>query len=181
MKVHGTPIQDLLLLEPKIWADHRGWFMESFSEKSMETYGQRVHFVQQNHSYSAQTGTLRGLHYQSQPRAQTKLVRCTRGEIWDVAVDLRQHSDTYLQWHAVHLSEDNKYLFWIPKGFAHGFLTLQDHTEVQYLVDEPYDPSVDCCIRYDDSQLNIVWPVAQPILSDKDRRAPYLADITLDF
>ncbi|NTW71209.1 MAG: dTDP-4-dehydrorhamnose 3,5-epimerase [Eubacteriaceae bacterium] len=181
MKIILTDIEDLLILEPKVFGDHRGWFMETYSSKTMTENGIDREFIQDNHSLSAQKGTLRGLHFQNAPKAQTKLVRCTRGKILDVAVDLRKSSLTYKKWFSVELSEDNKRQLLVPKGFAHGFLTLTDDAEVQYKVDEYYSPDCDRSIRYDDPELAILWGSIQPILSDKDLNAPYLADSDVNF
>jgi dTDP-4-dehydrorhamnose reductase/dTDP-4-dehydrorhamnose 3,5-epimerase len=143
--------------------------------------GINIEFVQDNHSMSAQKGTLRGLHFQTNPKAQTKLVRCTKGKILDVAVDLRKRSSTYKQWVGVELSEDNKKQLLIPRGFAHGFLTLTDDVEVQYKVDEYYAPECDRSIRFDDPEIGVDWGIEDPILSEKDLKAPLLEDSDVDF
>src|SRR6056297_797921 len=126
MKIIKTEIDDILILEPRVFGDHRGWFTETYSKTKFRELGIDIEFVQDNHSMSALKGTLRGLHFQTNPKAQAKLVRCTKGKILDVAVDLRKGSSTYKQWVGVELSEDNKKQLLIPKGFAHGFLTLAD-------------------------------------------------------
>jgi dTDP-4-dehydrorhamnose 3,5-epimerase len=144
-------------------------------------HGIDIIFVQDNHSLSAQSATLRGLHFQINPKAQTKLVRCTRGKVLDVAVDIRVGSPTYKQRVAVELTEDNKRQLFIPKGFAHGFVTLTDDTEVQYKVDEYYSPECDRSIRYDDPELGIDWGVTNPILADKDLNAPMFKDSDHNF
>ncbi|MDF2613509.1 MAG: dTDP-4-dehydrorhamnose reductase [Clostridia bacterium] len=176
-----TEIEDVLIIEPRVFGDHRGWFTETYSKVKFEELGIDVDFVQDNHSMSAQKGTLRGLHFQMNPKAQTKLVRCTKGKILDVAVDLRKGSSTYKKWVAVELSEDNKKQLLIPKGFAHGFLTLTDNAEVQYKVDEYYAPECDRSIRFDDSEIGIMWGIENPILSEKDLKAPLLKDSDTDF
>lgn len=181
MKIIQTDIENLLIIEPKVFGDHRGWFMETYSRKTMAEHGIVNEFIQDNQSLSAQKGTLRGLHFQNAPKAQTKLVRCTKGKILDVAVDLRKDSTTYKKWFSVELSEDNKRQLLVPKGFAHGFLTLTENAEVQYKVDEYYSPECDRSIRYDDPELAILWGDIQPILSDKDLKAPYLADSDVNF
>lgn len=181
MKIIETEIRDLYILEPVVHGDNRGWFFESFSDRELKEKGIDIVFVQDNHSFSAAKGTLRGLHFQIAPKAQTKLVRCTRGAILDVAVDLRVGSPTFLKWKAVELTEENKRQLLIPKGFAHGFLTLTDNVEVQYKVDEFYSPEHDRSIRFDDPQIGIDWGVDAPILSDKDRRAPLLCDSDVNF
>ncbi len=181
MKVTKTFIEDLFVIEPKVFGDHRGWFFESYSKEKLEGQGLTAEFVQDNHSLSGQKGTLRGLHYQAAPKTQTKLVRCTRGAVLDVAVDLRRKSPTYKKWFAVELSAANFKQFWLPKGFAHGFLTLEDDCEVQYKVDAYYAPECDRNIRYDDPEIGIDWGITNPILSEKDRGAPFLAESDANF
>ena len=181
MKIIKTEIEDVLILEPRVFGDHRGWFTETYSKTKFQELGIDIEFVQDNHSMSAQKGTLRGLHFQTNPKAQTKLVRCTKGKILDVAVDLRKGSSTYKQWVGVELSEDNKKQLLIPKGFAHGFLTLTDNVEVQYKVDEYYAPECDRSIRFDDPEIGVDWEVENPILSEKDLKAPLLKDSDVDF
>lgn len=181
MRIVETEVKDLYIIEPVVHGDHRGWFYESYSSLGFEKEGIDIVFVQDNHSMSAVKGTLRGLHFQINPKAQTKLVRCTRGAILDVAVDLRVGSPTYLKWKAVELSEENKRQLFIPKGFAHGFLTLTDNAEVQYKVDEFYSPECDRSIRYDDDAIGIDWGEISPILSEKDKNAPLLCDSDVNF
>lgn len=181
MKIIKTEIDDVLILEPRVFGDHRGWFTETYSKTKFQELGIDIDFVQDNHSMSAQKGTLRGLHFQTNPKAQTKLVRCTKGKILDVAVDLRKGSSTYKQWVGVELSEDNKMHLLIPKGFAHGFLTLTDDVEVQYKVDEYYAPECDRSIRFDDPEIGVDWGIENPILSEKDLKAPLLKDSDVDF
>lgn len=181
MNLEKTGIEGLYVVEPSVYGDNRGWFMESYSAKSFEKFGLCFDFVQDNHSMSLQKGTLRGLHFQNNPKAQTKLVRCTQGKILDVAVDLRKGSPTYLKWFAIELSEQNKKQLLIPKGFAHGFLTLTDNVQVQYKVDEYYCPDLDRSIRYDDPDIRIDWPIDNPILSDKDKNAPFLRESDINF
>jgi dTDP-4-dehydrorhamnose reductase/dTDP-4-dehydrorhamnose 3,5-epimerase len=181
MNIIKTEIDDVLILEPRVFGDHRGWFTETYSKIKFQELGINIEFVQDNHSMSAQKGTLRGLHFQKNPKAQTKLVRCTKGKILDVAVDLRKGSSTYKQWVGVELSEDNKKQLLVPKGFAHGFLTLTDDVEVQYKVDEYYEPECDRSIRFDDPEIGIDWRIDDPILSEKDLKAPLLKDSDVDF
>lgn len=181
MKIIETVIDDILILEPRVFGDHRGWFTETYSKTKFQELGIDIEFVQDNHSMSAQKGTLRGLHFQTSPKAQTKLVRCTKGKILDVAVDLRKSSSTYKQWVGVELSEENKKQLLIPKGFAHGFLTLTDDVEVQYKVDEYYAPECDRSIRFDDPEIGVDWEIENPILSEKDLKAPLLKDSDVDF
>jgi dTDP-4-dehydrorhamnose 3,5-epimerase len=154
---------------------------QTYNEKSFNDHGIMMRFVQDNHSYSTQKGVLRGLHFQNQPYPQTKLVRCVKGKIWDVAVDLRRSSSTYLKWIGIELSEDNHKMFFIPHGFAHGFITLEENTEVQYKVDNFYNKSLDRSIYYADSKLNINWKLTNVILSDKDKNAPLLKDSDINF
>jgi dTDP-4-dehydrorhamnose 3,5-epimerase len=181
MRIIETNIKDLLIIEPQVFRDSRGWFIESYSKVKLKEQGLDCDFVQDNHSYSAQKGTLRGLHFQLAPKAQAKLVRCTRGAIWDVAVDLRKGSPTYKRWLAIELSAENKRQFFIPKGFAHGFVTITDDVEVQYKTDEYYSPEHDRSIAYDDPEINISWNIENPILSAKDKAAPLLCDSDVNF
>ena len=171
----------LHLLETFRFGDTRGWFTESYNKERLANEGIEVEFVQDNHSYSARKGTLRGIHFQKGHKAQSKLVRCTRGAILDVAVDLRKGSATYKKWWSYELSEENQRQLFIPKGFGHGFVTLEDDTEVQYKVDEYYSKEHDRSIRYDDPELVIDWQVEDPVLSEKDLAAPLLADSDVDF
>jgi dTDP-4-dehydrorhamnose 3,5-epimerase len=181
MKIIKTDIDSVYILEPKVFGDHRGWFTESYSKRKFEELGIDILFVQDNHSFSAQKGTLRGLHFQINPKAQTKLVRCTKGKILDVAVDLRKGSPTYKKWVAVELTDENKKQLLIPKGFAHGFLSLTDDVEVQYKVDEYYAPDCDRSIRFDDPEIGVDWGIRNPILSEKDVKAPLLKDSDSNF
>ena len=181
MKNTKYEIEGLQLITPDVYGDNRGFFMESYSYEKFKEFGIDTVFIQDNHSLSETKGTLRGLHFQTSPHAQTKLVRCTRGAIIDVAVDLRKNSPTYKQHIAVELSADNKQMLYIPKGFAHGFVTLTENVEVQYKVDDYYAPTCDRSIRYDDSELNVNWGVENPILSNKDLSAPLLKDSDVNF
>lgn len=181
MKAIETGIEGLLVIEPDCFGDHRGWFMETYSKPKFEAMGITCEFVQDNQSYSAQKGTLRGLHFQKNPMAQSKLLRCTRGKILDVAVDIRKNSPTYKKWYAIELSAENKKQFFMPKGMAHGFVTLTDDVEVQYKVDAVYAPDCDRSIRFDDPEIGVDWGITDPILSEKDLKAPLLADSDADF
>lgn len=176
-----TDIKDAVIIEPDCFGDHRGWFMETYSQPKYEAMGITCNFVQDNQSYSAKKGVLRGLHYQIAPMAQNKLLRCTRGEIFDVAVDLRKSSPTYKKWVGVVLSEENKKQFFIPAGFAHGFVTLTDDVEVQYKVDVVYSPEHDRSVRFDDPELGVDWNIVGPVISDKDKNAPLLCDCDANF
>ena len=170
MKVIPTHIPDLLIVEPTVFGDERGFFYESFNQHDFnQAIGSQLNFVQDNHSRSTQ-GVLRGLHYQLPPRAQGKLVRCTRGAVWDVAVDIRKSSATFGQWAGVELSQSNHRQVWIPPGFAHGFLVLTDIADFLYKTTDYYAPERDRCIAWDDPDLKIKWPQvsAELQLSAKD-------------
>lgn len=181
MNIIKTEIEDVLIIEPKVFGDHRGWFTEIYSKEKFREFGINIDFIQDNHSLSARKGTLRGFHFQLNPKAQTKLVRCTKGKILDVAVDIREGSPTYKKWVAVELTEENKKQLLVPKGFAHGFITLTDNVEVQYKVDEYYSPENDRSIRYDDPEIGVDWGIEDPILSEKDLNAPLLKDSNINF
>ncbi|MGL5972184.1 MAG: dTDP-4-dehydrorhamnose 3,5-epimerase [Oscillospiraceae bacterium] len=181
MKIETFDIEGLKLITPNCFGDNRGWFMETYSVQKFLDSGIDIRFIQDNHSQSLEKGTLRGLHFQNAPYAQTKLVRCTKGEILDVAVDLRKGSKTYKKWVAVSLSDENKKQLLIPKGFAHGFLTLTENCEVQYKVDEIYSPLHDRSIRFDDDQINVDWSIKDVILSEKDEKAPFLNESDCNF
>lgn len=181
MKFIKTYIKDLLVVEPNLFGDHRGWFYESFNQNKFTENNIDIVFCQDNHSYSAQKGVLRGLHFQNNPMAQTKLVRCTKGSIWDVAVDLRKSSSTYLKWFGIELTSDNHKMLLVPRGFAHGFITLENDCEVQYKVDNFYDKELDRSIRYNDPIIGIKWPMINVVLSDKDLNAPLLKDSDVNF
>lgn len=181
MLVTPTAIPDVKLVTPQVFGDDRGWFYESYSFEKLKKGGIDTVFVQDNRSFSALKGTLRGLHCQKAPFAQTKLLCCTRGEIMDVAVDLRKGSPTYLQWVSVILSAENKQMFYIPKGFLHGFVTRTDDVEVLYKVDTYYNAASDRSIRFDDPAIGVQWDVDAPILSQKDQNAPLLCDSDVHF
>ncbi|NDG47882.1 MAG: dTDP-4-dehydrorhamnose 3,5-epimerase [Rhodospirillales bacterium] len=170
-----------VLIEPRRFTDARGFFSEVWKASSHAEIGITTSFVQDNHSLSRLKGTVRGLHFQRPPTAQGKLVRCTRGAILDVAVDIRRGSPSFGKFVAVELSAENGLQLWIPRGFAHGLCTLTEDTEVLYKVDAPYDPATDSAIRFDDPAIGIPWPVppGEALLSDKDRAAPMLADAAL--
>jgi len=180
MNVIKTEIEDVLILEPKVFGDERGFFMESFNQKLFnEIVGKEINFVQDNHSKSKK-GTLRGMHYQSAPFAQGKLVRCLAGEVFDVAVDIRKSSSTFGKWVGVILSEENKRQLWIPEGFAHGFLTLSDTAEFAYKATNYYSPENEAAIIWNDNFINIEWPEIEQgniILSNKDMKAKKLNEV----
>ena len=178
MKATETELKGVFVLEPQVFGDARGWFMESWSQRKMHDAGIDVQFVQDNQSFSAQKGTLRGLHYQLNPMCQAKLLRCTRGKIFDVAVDIRKGSPQYGKWVGVELSAENKKQLFNPRGFAHGFITLTDDVEVQYKADNYYAPECDGNIRWDDPDIGVAWPLKPVILSEKDSKAPLLKERT---
>lgn len=181
MKITTTAIPDLLVIEPKVFGDSRGFFYESFNQQAFnKATGLEVQFVQDNHSRSSK-GVLRGLHYQLPPHAQGKLVRCTRGAVWDVAVDIRKNSPAFGKWVGVELSEENHKQFWIPPGFAHGFVVLSDKADFLYKAGNYYTPSHERCIFWNDAQLDIHWPLVEhgisaPELSGKDLKGLRLDD-----
>ena len=182
MNIDHTPFSGLAVITPRRFGDHRGWFSESWNARAQAEAGIAIDWVQDNHSFSAEKGTLRGLHYQTPPFAQDKLVRCTRGVIWDVAVDFRKDSPTFLQHFGIELSADNGAQLLVPAGFLHGFVTLQAQCEVQYKCSAPYAPDCDAAIRWDDPAVGIEWPLdGAPHLSDKDAAAPLIADVTSPF
>lgn len=176
MQVTKTNLEGVLILEPKVFGDARGWFMETWSARKFQAAGLTFEFVQDNQSYSAQRGTFRGLHYQTAPFAQSKLVRCTRGKLLDIAVDIREGSETFAKWIAVELTAENKKQLLIPRGFAHGFLTLTDDVEIQYKADNFYAPTCDGNIIWNDSEIALDLPFAPTILADKDAKAPTLRE-----
>ena len=176
MKIIKTSIPDLLVIEPKVFGDDRGFFFESFNAGAFNrAVGREICFVQDNHSRSGRN-VLRGLHYQIR-QSQGKLVRVVGGEVFDVAVDIRKKSPTFGRWVGQHLSADNKKHFWIPAGFAHGFLVLSDYAEFLYKTTDYYAPEHERCIAWDDPALGIDWPIdCDPVLSDKDKRGKLFAD-----
>ena len=176
-----TDLQDVYIIEPKIFGDHRGWNYESWSERDFENAGLNYHFVQDNQSFSAKKGTLRGLHFQKGEYSQAKLVRCVKGKVLDIAVDLRHSSPTYLKWQGFELSAENKQLVIVPRGFAHGFVTLSDDVEFIYRLDNYYAPAYEASIRFDDPDINVDWGISNPILADKDKNAPFLKDYLREF
>ena len=181
MNAIKSRLNEVIVIEPTVFGDNRGWFFESYSYKKYKELGIDVHFVQDNHSRSEHRGTVRGLHFQISPMAQSKLLCCTRGAILDVAVDLRKGSPTYADWMSVELSEENKRQIFIPKGFAHGFLTLTDNVEVEYKVDEYYSPEHDRSVKYNDPDIGVEWGINSPVLSQKDLNAPLLRDSDANF
>lgn len=177
MKFEKTKLEGVIIITPDVFGDHRGFFMESWSEHKMEEAGLHYNFVQDNHSMSSVKGTLRGIHFQKGDKAQAKLVRCVKGAVLDVAVDLRHESPTYKQWVAVELSAENKKQLMIPRGFGHGFVTLTDEVEFLYKADNYYAPEADGGIRWNDPEIGVDWGVENPILSAKDEKNPFLKDL----
>ena len=182
MQIEKTALDGVMILTPRRFGDARGFFCESWNKARMAEAGMDYDFVQDNHSVSMAVGTLRGLHYQRPPHAQAKLVRCGRGRLWDVAVDIRAGSPTYGQWVGVELSFDNGKQLMIPAGFLHGFVTLEPETEIVYKCTNYYAPDCDGAVAWDDPSLGIDWPLTgAPVLSDKDAKAPRLAEIDNPF
>lgn len=171
-----TEIPEVVLIKPQVFSDERGFFMETYKKSEFVLNGIKDDFIQDNHS-SSSYGVLRGLHYQIAPKAQAKLVRCIVGEIFDVAVDLRKNSSTYLKWVGYVLSAENKQQLYIPKGFAHGFCVLKDNTEIIYKCSEEYAPEFEKGIIWNDSSINISWPVKNPIISLKDLKNLLAVDL----
>lgn len=169
------PIPEVILIKPKVFMDDRGFFMETFKQGDFNAHGINESFLQDNHSLSTRKGVLRGLHYQLDPHAQGKLVRVISGKVFDVAVDLRQGSPTFGKWVSAELSSDNKHLFWIPPGFGHGMLVLEENTHLLYKCTAEYAPESERYIRWDDPDINIDWPIKDNLLlSEKDAAGVFL-------
>jgi len=183
VKIDQTNLPDVLLITPDRHGDERGFFSESWSKKAFESHGLNYDFVQDNHSLSEKSGTLRGLHYQSPPHAQDKLVRCGRGALLDIAVDIRKGSPMFGRWVAVELSYSNGRQLLVPKGFLHGFISLRPDTEIIYKCTDFYAPECDAAVHWNDPSIGIDWRLGDqtPILSQKDTNAPYLANIDNPF
>ena len=176
MKIQPTEIPDVLLIEPRVFRDDRGFFLETYHAETFRQGGLDATFVQDNHSKSV-AGTLRGLHAQSHPSAQGKLVRCIEGRIWDVAVDVRRGSPHFKQWVGYELTADNFLQLYIPEGFLHGFCVLSDTAQVEYKCTDFYAPDAELSVIWNDPDLGIDWPLDEPVLSEKDAAAPRLADV----
>lgn len=176
MKRIKTLFTDVILVEPTVYRDQRGFFKESYNEKLWQEQKFQYQFIQDNISESSNPGTLRGLHFQLNPRAQTKLVQVVKGVVYDVLVDLRKGSSTYKKWQSFILSEYNHRQLLVPKGFAHGFCTLVPNSIVMYKVDEYYAPAYDSGIHWEDKELGITWPFSNPILSEKDKLLPFVKE-----
>jgi len=177
---HLVDIPEIVLIEPRRFDDRRGFFMETYKHSDFLQNGISEHFVQDNYSRSSRN-VLRGLHYQRKPHAQGKLVQCIKGSIFDVAVDIRKGSPTFMQWVSAELSEQNNRMFYIPPGFAHGFLVLSDISDVIYKCTREYSPENDRGIVWNDPDIRIQWPVQEPVLSEKDSKHPLLRDIDNNF
>ena len=176
MKITELELDGVKILEPKYFEDYRGYYTESYSSRTLREYGIDTVFVQDNHSYTIKKGTIRGIHFQNNRKPQIKLVRCIRGRVLDVVVDLRKDSPTFKQWISVELSEENRKQIWIPSGFGHGFLTLEDNCEIQYKVSEWYYPEFDRAVKWNDDEIGVNWGIENPIVSQKDIDAPMLKD-----
>jgi dTDP-4-dehydrorhamnose 3,5-epimerase len=180
MKIINTSIDDLLILEPTIYKDERGFFMETYRKETLSSYGIEKEFVQDNHSQSSK-GVLRGLHFQRSPKSQGKLVRVTKGEVFDVAVDLRKNSTTYLKWEGVILSEENRKQLYVPEGFAHGFYVMSKTAEFIYKCTDTYAPEYEDGIMWNDPIININWPDGEKILSEKDIEYKSVSELETSF
>ena len=181
MRVSPTDLPGLLIVSLDVHKDHRGFFAETWRDKWAELIQQGAPFVQDNHVRSEERGVLRGLHFQKPPHAQAKLIWVSRGAVYDAVVDLRLGSPTYGKWYGLVLSEENMLRLFVPRGFAHGYMTLEPGTEVQYKVNAYYKPDHDAGIRFDDPALEIPWPDLRPVLSEKDKLLPLLADLESPF
>lgn len=172
MKFTPTPLKDAFLIDLEKRGDERGFFARLFCSEEFKTHGLDSKFVQANNSVSTEKGTMRGLHYQLAPMAETKLVRCIQGSFYDVIVDLRPHSETFGKWFGEVLSQENRKMMYVPHGFAHGFLTLEPNSEVLYLVSTPYSKDLERGIRWNDPRFNITWPISPKVVSDRDNQHP---------
>ena len=181
MKITELELPGVKILEPKYFEDYRGYYCETYSKRTMHENGIDTIFVQDNHSLSLKKGIIRGIHFQNNPKPQIKLVRCTHGRIMDFAVDLRKDSPTFKKWVGVELSAENRKQIWIPSGFGHGFIALEDNCEVQYKVDELYYPEYDRAIQWNDPEIGIDWGITNPIISQKDMDAPTLQMSDVNF
>jgi len=178
MKFDSTMLKGNFLINLEKKEDDRGFFARYFCEKEFIDQGLNIKWVQINTSLSKQLGALRGLHYQKEPSAEIKLVRCLKGAIWDVVVDLRKHSDTYGKWFGAKLSDENRTMMYVPKGFAYGFVSLQPNTEILYLVSEFYTPNLERTLIWNDETVDINWPITPKIISDKDKNGDTLNNIS---
>lgn len=179
MTVTDTGLSGCCIIEPEVFSDHRGWFYESYSKRKLSMLD--VDFVQDNHSYTKYKGTIRGIHFQKKPFAQGKLVRCIRGAVKDVAVDLRHGSDTFQKWVMVELSAENRKMLFIPRGLGHAFLTLTNDVEMIYKMDAYYMPEFERSIRWNEPEIGIEWGIENPVLFEKDKNSPLLKDSDINF
>jgi dTDP-4-dehydrorhamnose 3,5-epimerase len=180
MKLIATRFAGVWIIEPRLFPDRRGWFVESWNRRTFAQAGIDADFVQDNHSKSSRN-VLRGLHFQAPPQAQAKLVRCVAGAVWDVVVDIRHGSPTYGQWEGVELAADAQRLLFVPSGFAHGFCVLSETAEIQYKCSAYYAPELSFGLRWNDPAIGVVWPISTPLLSEQDDRHPLLADLPAYF
>ena len=181
MEFQKTTLKDAYLIKPKVFNDERGFFMETYSAQKFKEAGIEADFVQDNHSMSVTKGVLRGLHFQAPGATQAKLVRVTKGAVYDVIVDLRKDSPTFGKWEGFELTAQNFYMLYVPRGFAHGFCTLEDYTEFQYKCDDLYVPQSEGGLMWNDPDLKIYWPIENPILSDKDKKHSLFKDFNSPF
>jgi dTDP-4-dehydrorhamnose 3,5-epimerase len=181
MEIEKTSLEGAYLIKLRVFDDERGFFAETYSEKKFKEMGIEADFVQDNHSMSVTKGVLRGLHYQNPPNAQAKLVRVTKGAVYDVIVDLRKDSPTFGKWEGFELTENNHKMPFVPRGFAHGFCTLEDYTEFQYKCDNYYAPESEGALIWNDADLKIYWPIENPILSEKDSKAQKFSEFNSPF
>jgi len=177
-KFNQTDVLDLRIIEPQVFSDARGFFLESYKYSDFQNQGIEENFKQDNHSFSTK-GVLRGLHFQVAPKSQAKLVRVVKGSAWDVAVDLRKDSPTFLKWYGLELSAQNNIMIYIPEGFAHGFVSLTEEVHLLYKCTEEYDSTLDKGIIWNDPDIGIEWPISYPLLSNKDKDLPTLRDVNL--
>ena len=182
MEVRDTALPGVKLIIPQVFGDNRGWFCETYNKEKLAPFGLDMEFIQDNQSLSVPVGTLRGIHFQNDPFAQSKLVRCVAGRVFDVAVDPRKGSPTYGQWVGAELSAENKHQLFIPKGFGHAFMTLEENSQVCYKVDAPWSRPHERTVRFDDPEIAVAWPLdTEPVMSDKDKNAPTLQDCDCNF
>lgn len=181
MKITDLELDGVKIIEPKYFEDFRGYYCETYSKRTMHENGIDTVFVQDNHSFSCKKGIIRGIHFQINPKPQLKLVRCTRGRVMDYVVDLRKDSPNFKKWVGVELSAENRKQIFIPNGYGHAFITLEDNCEVQYKVDELYYPEYDRAIAWNDPDININWGTDNPIISEKDTKAPTLRESDVNF
>lgn len=177
MKIIETPLKGAYVIKPEPFQDNRGMFCRIFCKKELEIIGFDKEIVQVNHSTNRKQGALRGMHFQKPPKSEIKFVKCLRGAVWDVIVDLRESSPTFLKWHGERLTHENMHMMYIPKGFAHGFQTLQPDTELLYFHTEFYSPDNEDAVRFDDPKINIRWPLEITEISDRDKNHAFITDI----